>query len=78
MVCVGTALRGLDVFVIVLEHKEMFETCHGVSLVILYFLALHNDDELYTSNECELVAVACYGLDETGSFTVSGRSISPC
>ena len=28
-----------------------------VSLVILYLLALH-DDELYTSNECELVAVA--------------------
>ena len=78
MVCVGTALRGLDVFVIVLEHKEMFETCHGVSVVSLYFLALHDDDELYTCNECELVAVAGCGPDETGSVTVSGKSISPC
>jgi len=71
MVCAGTALRGLDVFVIVFEHNEMFETCHGVSLVILYFLALHDDDERYTSN-------VCYGLDETGSFTAIGRSISHC
>jgi hypothetical protein len=56
----------------------MFETCHGVSVVILYFVALHDDDELYASNECELVSVACYGLDGTGSVTVRGRSISPC
>ena len=48
MVCVGTALRGLDVFVIVLQHTEIFETCHGFSAVILYFLALQDDDELYT------------------------------
>jgi hypothetical protein len=47
MLCVGTALRGLDVFVIVLQRTEMFETCHGFSVVIVYFLRLH-DDELFT------------------------------
>ena len=80
MVCVGTALRGLDVFVIVLERKEMFETCHAVSFVISCFLALHDGDELYTSNECQLLATdwtkQIQLAPEAGVFVLANKFIS--